>query len=162
MSLSSPPLPLTASTARTTFSSCFATNAFELLKPGCIAFVLLFNVALYLLWTAIVFVLARPPWHPWSSSRLGRALFTKVDQLETVAICFCGPAKTTALGIPLLNAMWITVDLLPRSTASIPVLMFTTEQIFVAHFMVYVFRHWLARTPKQDVESGQDTAVEMA
>jgi len=64
---------------------------------------------------------------------------------ETIAVCFCGPAKSTALGIPLLYAMWQPVDLFTKAKTSVPVLLYTTEQICVAHFFVQLFRRWHAR-----------------
>lgn len=72
---------------------------------------------------------------------------------ETIAVCFCGPAKSTALGIPLLYAMWAPADLLTKAKTSVPVLLYTTEQICVAHFFVQLFRRWHARVAeKLDVE----------
>lgn len=72
---------------------------------------------------------------------------------ETIAVCFCGAAKSTALGIPLLYAMWAPLDLLTKAKTSVPVLLYTTEQICVAHFFVQLFRRWHARVAeKLDVE----------
>lgn len=48
---------------------------------------------------------------------------------ETMAVCFCGAAKTTSLGIPLVAAMWATADDLTRSFIQIPVLLYTIEQV---------------------------------
>lgn len=74
---------------------------------------------------------------------------------ETIAVCFCGPAKSTALGIPLLYAMWAPVDLFTKAKTSVPVLLYTTEQICVAHFFVLVFRRWHVRiAEKHDEERG--------
>jgi len=74
---------------------------------------------------------------------------------ETIAVCFCGPAKSTALGIPLLYAMWAPIDLYTKAKTSVPVLLYTTEQICVAHFFVQLFRRWHARIiEKEDVEQG--------
>lgn len=64
---------------------------------------------------------------------------------ETIAVCFCGPAKSTALGIPLLYAMWQSVDLFTKAKTSVPVLLYTTEQICVAHFFVQLFQRWHAQ-----------------
>ncbi|KAJ9362932.1 putative sodium bile acid cotransporter [Paecilomyces variotii] len=137
----------------TTFSTCFATDALESLSAQSIVFVVLFNIALYLFLTVVCFVISRPPkclsTLPW-----GRRIFKRVDPEETIAICFCGPAKTTALGIPLLYAMWSSVDLFTKAKTSVPVLLYTTEQVCVAHFMVYIFRRWHSRLQKkQDMES---------
>ncbi|GAD91789.1 hypothetical protein PVAR5_0365 [Paecilomyces variotii No. 5] len=137
----------------TTFSSCFATNALESLSTQSIVFVVLFNVALYLFLTVFCFVISRPP-KCLSALPWGERVFRQVDPEETIAICFCGPAKTTALGIPLLYAMWSSVDLFTKAKTSVPVLLYTTEQVCVAHFMVYIFRRWHSRLQKkQDLES---------
>jgi len=54
--------------------------------------------------------------------------------------------------------MWTSVDLFTKAKTSVPVLLYTTEQICVAHFMVYVFRRWHARlNKKHDLESIGDT-----
>lgn len=113
----------------------------------------LFNVALYLFLTVFCSIISRPPRClralPW-----GERIFRRIDPEETIAICFCGPAKTTALGIPLLYAMWSSIDLYTKAKTSVPVLLYTTEQVCVAHFMVYIFRRWHRRLQKrQDLES---------
>lgn len=137
----------------TTFSSAFSTHALEALSPQTVAFTILFNVALYLFLVVICFVLCRPPkflrTHRWT-----KAVFRAMSPEETIAICYCGPAKTTALGIPLLYAMYTKLDLFIKAKTSIPVLLYTTEQIFVAHFLVHAFRRWRRKfaAPKRDVE----------
>lgn len=75
---------------------------------------------------------------------------------ETIAVCFCGPAKSTALGIPLLYAMWAGIDLFIKARTSVPVLLYTTEQICVAQIFVYFFRRWHARlSEKQTMEQSE-------
>ncbi|PGH02483.1 solute carrier family 10 (sodium/bile acid cotransporter), member 7 [Blastomyces parvus] len=69
-------------------------------------------------------------------------LIKQTPPLETIAICFCGPAKTTSLGIPMLYAMYPTIDLRLVAKLTVPVILYTTEQIFCAHFMVYLFKKW--------------------
>jgi sodium/bile acid cotransporter 7 len=73
---------------------------------------------------------------------------------ETIAVCFCGPAKSTALGIPLLYAMWQPVDLFTKAKTSVPVLLYTTEQICVAHFFVQLFRRWHAKVIEKENPDG--------
>lgn len=81
---------------------------------------------------------------------------------ETIAVCFCGPAKSTALGIPLLYAMWQPVDLFLKAKTSVPVLLYTTEQICVAHFFVQLFRWWHARiVEKEDLDGSTRDDVEI-
>lgn len=50
--------------------------------------------------------------------------------------------------------MWAPLDLFTKSKTSVPVLLYTTEQICVAHFFVQLFRRWHARlAEKEDLES---------
>lgn len=122
----------------------------------------LFNIALYIALTVICFFIARPPRclasHSWSNP-----IFKPMPPEETIAVCFCGPAKSTALGIPLLYAMWAGIDLFTKARTSIPVLLYTTEQICVAQFFVYLFRKWHTRiSEKQNMEqSGHEEMVEV-
>ncbi|PYH96976.1 hypothetical protein BO71DRAFT_448315 [Aspergillus ellipticus CBS 707.79] len=144
-----------------TFSSCFATGALQELSVPSIIFVVLFNIALYMFLTVACFFFSRPP------RILGRVSFTvrgktmrPFDQLnpyETIAVCFCGPAKSTALGIPLLYAMWGSLDLYIKSKTSVPVLLYTTEQICVAHFFVHGFKWWRMR---REGEKGEEEEEE--
>jgi sodium/bile acid cotransporter 7 len=73
---------------------------------------------------------------------------------ETIAVCFCSPAKSTALGLPLLYAMWAPVDFYTKAKTSVPVLLYTTEQICVAQFFVHLFRRWHARIVEKEGVDG--------
>ncbi|KAJ5690679.1 hypothetical protein N7462_005071 [Penicillium macrosclerotiorum] len=138
----------------TTFSSCFATGALQSLSAQSIIFVVLFNIALYIALTIISFFSSRPPkflaHHRWFEPILKR-----MPPEETIAVCFCSPAKSTALGLPLLYAMWAPVDLYTKAKTSVPVLLYTTEQICVAQFFVQLFRLWHARIAEKE-DPGQN------
>ncbi|KAJ5356855.1 hypothetical protein N7517_011464 [Penicillium concentricum] len=147
-----------------TFSSCFATGALQTLSAQSIVFVVLFNIILYITLTAVCFFCSRPP-RIFSSRRWSKPIFKRMSPEETIAVCFCGPAKSTALGIPLLYAMWQPVDLFLKAKTSVPVLLYTTEQICVAHFFVQLFRWWHARiVEKEDIDdrTGDDGEIGMA
>jgi len=51
--------------------------------------------------------------------------------------------------------MWGRVDLFTKATASVPVLLYTTEQICVAHFLVYLFRRWRIKEEKCNVHGDE-------
>ncbi|KAH8807151.1 putative sodium bile acid cotransporter [Xylogone sp. PMI_703] len=137
----------------TCFSSAFDSSALQTLTTQSIVFTVLFNIALYLLLTTICFYISRPPTilqqGKWSTQ-----IFHPLPPGEAIAVCFCGPAKTTALGIPLLYAMWTSIDLFTKAKTSVPVLFYTTEQIAVAQFMVYILSRWSRRieTENRDIE----------
>lgn len=131
-----PPLP------RTTFSGAFETGAIYDLPTSSVLFNVFMNVALYLVFTVLCFYAARPPRRLAAlvnplvlesrllPRRVGRALaITRMPRAQTVAVCFCGAAKTTSLGIPLVTAMWKDADNLTRAYIQIPVLLYTIEQV---------------------------------
>lgn len=132
------------------------------------------NVATYMIFTVACFFIARPPPRVMevvnrnvADSRLGRRLpailrrMVTVKQMskeQTVAICFCGAAKTTSLGIPLVSAMWKQADDLTRAYVQIPVLLYTIEQVFLAQMLVYFFKWYLRRDEKAAVADEETTA----
>ncbi|KAI3399853.1 hypothetical protein diail_5364 [Diaporthe ilicicola] len=140
-----------------TFSNAFKTGAIMKLPTASILFNVFMNVGLYALFTGVCFVAARPP------HRLVVAFETRAAQRymprwvravvapkqmskeQTVAVCFCGAAKTTSVGIPLVTAMWHAKTDETQATLAIPVLLYTMEQVFLAQMLVYVFRHYLRR-----------------
>lgn len=158
--------PLLTNT-RVTFSSCFATGALKDLSTETVVFVVLFNIALYVFLTAVCFSLSRPPQSLCARAKIGRWHFLKqAPPEEAIAVCFCGPAKSTALGIPLLYAMWTPVDLFLKAKTSVPVLLYTTEQLFVAHFFVHAFQWWKQRLERsrssECEEAAEDRVVDLA
>lgn len=142
---------------RSTFSNAFKTGAIQGLPTQSVLFNVFMNVGLYALFTAVCFCAARPP------HRLVLAFETAAAQRyipgwvrrivapkqmskeQTVAVCFCGAAKTTSVGIPLVAAMWHSKGTEVQALIDIPVLLYTMEQVFLAQILVYVFRWYLRR-----------------
>ncbi|KAM0334111.1 hypothetical protein ACHAQA_001131 [Verticillium albo-atrum] len=119
----------------TTFSGAFQTGALQDTPPASIIFNVFMNLGLYALFTVMCFFAARPP------AALRRLLRVRpMARDQTVAVCFCGAAKTTSLGIPLVAAMWRDADDLTMALIQVPVLLYTIEQVFVAQGLVYFFR----------------------
>ncbi|KAK0389299.1 hypothetical protein NLU13_2874 [Sarocladium strictum] len=152
----------------TTFSGAYHTGALFSLSTPSVIFNVFMNLAFYLLFTVVCFFAARPPLLLTSTvngalvdSRLGKALpqalrrivtAKRMSKEETVAVCFCGAAKTTSLGIPLVSAMWIQADDLTRAYIQIPVLLYTIEQVFMAQILVPFFRRYVDKDKDSDAE----------
>ncbi|KAI0191163.1 putative sodium bile acid cotransporter [Xylaria flabelliformis] len=163
--------------AWSTFSGAFETGALTELPKSSIIFNVFINVAEYLLFTIICYYIAYPPQGFTAllngyiaESRIGshlpatlrRAITVKRMPRELViAVCFCGAAKTTSIGIPLAAAMWSKLDNFTISSIQVPVLLYTVEQVFIAQFLTIFFKRWLQRSKKQatDVESLQTDDV---
>ncbi|KAH7037827.1 putative sodium bile acid cotransporter [Microdochium trichocladiopsis] len=157
--------------AWTTFSGAFQTGSLYALPTSSVVFNVFVNIAEYLFFTALCFYIANPPL--WAvkhvnihvaDSKLGSKLppairrgFTvkRMPRDQTIAVCFCGAAKTTSLGIPLIAAMWSQMDDFTISAIQVPVLLYTVEQVFVAQFFTIFFKNWLEKESKaaSDVET---------
>ncbi|KAF9871630.1 hypothetical protein CkaCkLH20_10828 [Colletotrichum karsti] len=156
----------------TTFSAAFKTGALYQTPHASIIFNVFMNVGLYMLFTLICFYSARPPkrlcdavnprvadseFMRRSPSLLRRIVTARqLSREQTIAVCFCGAAKTTSLGIPLATAMWTQSDDLTRALIQIPVLLYTIEQVFMAQILVYVFKWYLRRSAKAETSATED------
>lgn len=170
----------THNTFRTTFSGAFQTGALTDTPTASIIFNVFMNLAIYILFTLICFFAARPP--PSLCARINPLLadshfatrflpsllrrflrLRPMSRQETIAVCFCGAAKTTSLGIPLVSAMWRDADDLTVALLQVPVLLYTVEQVFIAQGVVYFFKWYLRRSsgkPDSESEIGQQTSEE--
>ncbi|TLD29305.1 hypothetical protein PspLS_03943 [Pyricularia sp. CBS 133598] len=152
----------------TTFCGAFATGALYVTPKASLIFNIFMNIGLYLLFTVICFFSARPPLRlvTWAEGIFDKKPLRKLPTLlkrvvipkrmskeQTIAVCFCGAAKTTSLGIPLVTAMWSESDNLRRAFIQIPVLLYTIEQVFIAQLLVYFFKRYMKRDQK---DSGTD------
>ncbi|KAI3337036.1 sodium bile acid symporter [Xylariaceae sp. AK1471] len=142
--------------AWSTFSGAFETGALTGIPKTSIIFNVFINVAEYLLFTVICYYIAYPPQLVTrllnayiADSKIGshlpgvlrRAIVVKRMPRELViAVCFCGAAKTTTLGIPLAAAMWSRLDNFTISSIQVPVLLYTVEQVFIAQFLTIFFK----------------------
>ncbi|KAL0260449.1 Dihydrosphingosine phosphate lyase [Diplodia seriata] len=91
----------------------------QTLSTETVVLIVFFNIGIYLFWTIICFACARVP-EAWAHHTKG--IVRRFDKPETIAICFCGPAKTAGLGIPLVYAMWTEFPTEIKAKLSIPVI----------------------------------------
>ncbi|KAJ9134432.1 Sodium/bile acid cotransporter [Pleurostoma richardsiae] len=157
----------------TTWSGAFQTGALQQLPARSIIFDVFINIAMYAVFTLCCFYLARPPHalvrllnrhladspaaRRHAPAALRRALRARrMPKAQVVAVCFCGAAKTTSLGIPLVTAMWRKADDLTRAYVQIPVLLYTIEQVFMAQGLVYFFKWYLRKGEGDEESSGAD------
>lgn len=124
------------------------------------------NIGLYALFTLICFVMARPP-HDLVKKAIGSRLAShsiprpmrhfitprQMSKEQAIAVCFCGAAKTTSVGIPLVAAMWSSLPTLKVATLQIPVLLYTMEQVFLAQGLVYVFKWYMKRQAHSELDT---------
>lgn len=139
-----------ALTDRATFCTAFASNALETMTPPTVAFNILTNLLVCMFFTLFAYYCSRPP---ACLNRISPRLFRQVSKAETIAICFCAPGKTQALGIPLIAAMYSSADDQTRALIQVPMILYTAEQILVGQVLVWWFKRWLDKDKRKDEET---------
>ncbi len=109
------------------------------------------NVILCGAFSLFSFFLARPP---RALNKRYPRLFNIMDKRETIAVVFCAPAKTQAMGVPLVQAMYASASEATRASLQVPIVLYTVEGILIAQVLVTVFKRWLAVEPEKAIESG--------
>ena len=103
------------------------------IKSSQIAVLCLICPVLFIFWLAIAF---------------GTFIFW-LPRRDTIAACYCIPAKTPSLGVPLSMAMYVGLTVPQQSSIQIPLVIFQALQIVVGSLLTVGFRRWLARHEKE-------------
>ena len=89
-------------------------------------FIVFVSIGLFVLWLSIAFLTSIP----WLSKQ------------DTIAICYCVPAKTPAMGVPLSAVMYLGLSAVDQSKIQIPMVIFQGLQIMGGSLLTVVFRRW--------------------
>jgi solute carrier family 10 (sodium/bile acid cotransporter), member 7 len=124
------------------FSSCFYYHALENISHQSIMLVCFLNVGLYIFFTLFSLLIARPPIRP--RSHILHRVFYRFSKCDTIAICFCAPAKSVSIGAPLIGVMWgPDFSDSVRSLVMVPIILYQAEQVLCGQIAVVLFRRWL-------------------
>lgn len=110
-----------------TFDSAFATGAFTSVKGDNMVFIVFISIAFYVSWTLICVTL--------STLWLGKQ--------DTIAVAYCVPAKTLAMGVPLSSVMYAGLSTLTKSKIQIPMIIFQGFQVAAGSLLTIAFRNWI-------------------
>ena len=66
-----------------------------------------------------------------------------LDKKDTIAVAYCVPAKTPAMGVPLSAVMFSGLPAITKSKIQIPMVIFQGFQIAAGSLMTIAFRSWL-------------------
>ena len=105
-------------------------------------FLVFISIAFYILWTIVCVFLSRF----W------------LDKKDTIAVAYCVPAKTPAMGVPLASVMFLGLPAITASKVQIPMVIFQGLQIAAGSLMTIVFRRWIL--PDEEKEHSEDDACE--
>lgn len=130
-----------------------------------------FSTSDYTFFTFFSLLVARPPIHP--QSRIMQKVFSRFSKLDTIAICFCAPAKSVSIGAPLIGVMWgVGFSNSVQSLVMVPIVLYQAQQILCGQIAVVLFRRWARDEwmPEQDhsdeeafadAASGKDESIKL-
>jgi sodium/bile acid cotransporter 7 len=124
-----------------TFDQAFSTNAFAAVKASNMIFVVFISIALFLLYLGVCFFTSLL----WLSKE------------DTISICYCVPAKSPVMGVPLTTVMFVGLTPLLEAKMQIPMVIYQGLQIFAGSILITPFRKWIERS--RALEETQRTNV---
>lgn len=110
-----------------TYDKAFATQAFNTVAGSNIILVVFSSIGFYALWLALSLFVSRL----WLNKR------------DTIAVAYCIPAKTPAMGVPLASAMFIGIAPDTSAKLQIPLVIFQGLQIAAGSLATIPFRRWV-------------------
>ncbi|MCJ1287869.1 hypothetical protein MMC26_007221 [Xylographa opegraphella] len=125
-----------------TFDEAFESGAFKSVQGSNVIFVVFISAALYIVWLAICFV-ASIFWLP---------------KKDTIAVVFCVPLKTPAMGVPLSSVMFVGLSDVEASKLRIPMVIFQIIQVLLSSLLTIPLRHWVERDEAAGGEKGEAQA----
>ncbi len=125
-----------------TFDQAFESGAFSSVKPDNNIFVVFIAIAYFLIWLAASF-LASIIWLP---------------RKDTIAVCYCVPAKSLAIGVPLTTVLCVGLSRAEESKLQIPMVIFQGLQVASASMLTIPFRRWMRL--EEEAENSSIQAME--
>ncbi|OCK77160.1 hypothetical protein K432DRAFT_384911 [Lepidopterella palustris CBS 459.81] len=126
-----------------TFDQAFGSGAFASVKGDNIVFIVFMSIALFMLWLGVCFAT--------SMLWLGKQ--------DVIACCYCCPAKTPAMGVPLSIVMYVGLSTIQESKLQIPMVTYQAFQVAAGSLLTIVFRKWVqpeAEERKKDIRGEGD------
>lgn len=101
-----------------TYDQAFSSGAFLTIKASNVIFIVFISIALFFVFLAVCFFTSTL-WLP---------------RQDTISVCYCVPAKTPAMGVPLANVMFIGLSAQLESKIQIPMVIYQVRilSIYIA------------------------------
>lgn len=153
------------------FSTAFYQHSFTEVSHESIIFICFFNFGIYMFFTVLCYIAARPRWILWifkrepdeSTSRAYNVSYKLLrpfyhDREETVSILLCGGAKTAALGVTLISSQYGD-DNPHLGELLVPLVLYQAIQVLAAGLLTRFMKDWIHKGPtylKKKAEKEQE------
>jgi sodium/bile acid cotransporter 7 len=133
-----------------TFDQAFESGAFSSVRASNKIFIVFISIAYFLVWLTICFLLS----------------ILWLARKDTISVCYCVPAKSIAIGVPLSSVLFVGLSKTQESKLQIPMVIFQGIQIAGASLMTIPFRSWVRAEEEAEkakianVENGSSSSSE--
>lgn len=124
-----------------TYDEAFRSGAFKSVKGSNMVFIVFISIALFMVYFSVAFF-SSIMWLP---------------KEDTIAVCYCVPAKTPAMGVPLSNVMFVGLTPMVESKIQIPMVIYQGLQLVAGSLLTMAFRKWIEKDTRKeapDIETG--------
>jgi solute carrier family 10 (sodium/bile acid cotransporter), member 7 len=112
-----------------TYDQAFGSDAFKTIKGDNMIFIVFISIALFVVFLTIAF-LTSIVWLP---------------KEDTISVCYCVPAKTPAMGVPLAMTMFVGLSPVLEAKLQIPMVIYQGLQIVGGTIFIHPLRNWIDR-----------------
>jgi sodium/bile acid cotransporter 7 len=119
-----------------TYDSAFSSGALHSVPGSNIAFVVFMSIILFVLFLIIAFYTSKM----W------------LDRPDTVACCYCIPAKSPAIGIPISTVLFAGLTPILQAKLQLPLVLYQGLQILGGTILTTPFQEWVDREERRAAE----------
>jgi solute carrier family 10 (sodium/bile acid cotransporter), member 7 len=118
-----------------TYDQAFGTGAFKTVKGDNMIFIVFISIALFIIFNVVAFF-SSILWLP---------------KEDTISVCYCVPAKTPALGVPLSMTMFVGLNSVLEAKLQIPMVIYQGLQIVGGTLLIQPLRNWIDRDHQNSI-----------
>jgi len=119
------------------YDQAFESGAFNSVKASNLIFIVFMSLALFVVFWLICMALSIL-WLP---------------KKDTIAVAYCVPAKTPAMGIPITTTLWVGLATINESKIQIPMVIYQGFQIAAGSLLTILFRRWVRADEEKEAQS---------
>jgi solute carrier family 10 (sodium/bile acid cotransporter), member 7 len=115
------------------YDQAFSSRAFETVKADNIIFIVFISIALFMVLNGIAFLTS----------------IVWLKREDVVSVCYCVPAKSPAMGVPLAMTMFVGLEPALQAKLQLPMAIYQALQIVGGTILVPVFKRWVENGKKR-------------
>jgi sodium/bile acid cotransporter 7 len=117
-----------------TYDSAFSSDALRFVPGSNIAFIVFISITIFSLLLCVSLLSAKV----W------------MNRADTVAVCYCVPAKTPAMGVPMSTVLFIGIAPALEARIQLPLVIYQGLQIMAGTVLTVPFKRWVDSEKKKD------------